>query len=198
MSDGDGTGATRSKGIDRTVLAVAAVVALALVARFAFLGVRPFHWSEGRVGYWTLRYLETGVYSYRPAAGGPVVYLSTRWAIALLGSSDAAARSAVALAGGLLPAAALLFRGPLRDDETVALSALLAGSPLLVYYSRFLRGDVLAAAFGLVVVGGSFATEPPAHGGRSTWRRRRSRSPSGPRDSPPRTSRCGSSPARSC
>lgn len=154
MSDGDGTGATRLAGLDRTVLAVAAVVALALVARFAFLGARPFHWGEGRVGYWTLRYLDTGVYAYRPAAGGPVVYLATRWAIALLGASDAAARSAVALVGGLLPAAALLFRGPLRDDETIALSALLAGSPLLVYYSRFLRGDVLAAAFGLIVVGG--------------------------------------------
>ncbi|QZX98674.1 flippase activity-associated protein Agl23 [Halobaculum rubrum] len=154
MSDGDGIDATRSSGLDRTVLAVAAVVALALVARFAFLGARPFHWSEGRVGYWTLRYLDTGVYSYRPAAGGPVVYLGTRWAIELLGTSDAAARSAVALVGGLLPAAALLFRGSLRDDETIALSALLAGSPLLVYYSRFLRGDVLAAAFGLVVVGG--------------------------------------------
>lgn len=154
MSDGDGTGATRPAGLDRTVLAVAAVVALALVARFAFLGARPFHWGEGRVGYWTLRYLDTGVYSYSPAAGGPVVYLATRWGIDLLGTSDAAARSAVALVGGLLPAAALLFRGPLRDDETVALSALLAGSPLLVYYSRFLRGDVLAAAFGLLVVGG--------------------------------------------
>ncbi|WP_348608468.1 flippase activity-associated protein Agl23 [Halobaculum rarum] len=154
MSDGDGTGATRSSRLDRTVLAVAAVVALALVARFAFLGDRPFHWSEGRVGYWTLRYIDTGVYSYRPAAGGPVVYLVTRWAIELLGTSDAAARSAVALVGGLLPAAALLFRGPLRDDETIALSALLAGSPLFVYYSRFLRGDVLAAAFGLVVIGG--------------------------------------------
>jgi len=154
MSDGDGTGAMRSGGIDRTVLAVAVVVALALVARLAFLDGRPFHWSEGRVGYWTLRYLDTGAYSYRPAAGGPVVYLGTRWAIALLGTSDAAARSAVALVGGLLPATALLFRGPLRDDETVALSALLAGSPLLVYYSRFLRGDVLSAAFGLVVVGG--------------------------------------------
>ncbi|SHG85071.1 flippase activity-associated protein Agl23 [Halobaculum gomorrense] len=154
MSDGDGTGATRHAGLDRTVLAVAVVVVLALVARFAFLGARPFHWSEGRVGYWTLRYLDTGVYSYRPTAGGPVVYLATRWAIGLFGPSDAAARSAVALVGGLLPAAALLFRGPLRDDETVALSALLAGSPLLVYYSRFLRGDVLAAAFGLLAVGG--------------------------------------------
>ncbi|WP_435065423.1 flippase activity-associated protein Agl23, partial [Halobaculum sp. EA56] len=49
----------------------------------------------------------------------------------------------------------LLFRGTLRDDETVGLAVLLAGSPLLLYYSRFLRGDVLAAGFGLLVVGGA-------------------------------------------
>ncbi|MFC7137374.1 flippase activity-associated protein Agl23 [Halobaculum litoreum] len=153
MSDGDRSGATRSGRIDRTVAAVGVVVALALLARFAFLGARPFHWDEGRVGYWTLRYLDTGVYEYRPAAGGPLVYLATRWTVGLFGATDAAARSFVALVGGLLPAAALLFRGSLDDGETVALAALLAGSPLLVYYSRFLRGDVLAAGFGLVVVG---------------------------------------------
>ncbi|WP_277555409.1 flippase activity-associated protein Agl23 [Halobaculum limi] len=153
MSDGDGDGGVRAVRVDRTVLAVAAVVALALLARFVLLGARPFHWDEGRVGYWTLRYLDTGVYEYRPVAGGPLVYLLNRWVFALVGASDATARAVVALAGGLLPAAALLFRGTLRDDETVALAALLAGSPLLVYYSRFLRGDVLAAAFGLVVIG---------------------------------------------
>ncbi|MFC7096541.1 flippase activity-associated protein Agl23 [Halobaculum marinum] len=153
MSDGDRTGATRSTRFDRTVAAVGVVVALALIARFALLGARPFHWDEGRVGYWTLRYLDTGVYEYRPVAGGPFLYLANRWVFALFGASDATARAVVALVGGLLPAAALLFRGSLRDDETVALAALLAGSPLLVYYSRFLRGDVLAAAFGLVAVG---------------------------------------------
>ncbi|PSQ05534.1 TIGR03663 family protein [Halobacteriales archaeon QS_6_71_20] len=154
MSDGDGNGGTRRGRPDRVALAVAAVVALALLARFALLGARPFHWSEGRVGYWTLRYLDTGVLEYRPVAGGPLLYLLNRWVFAAVGASDATARGVVALGGGLLPAAALLFRGTLRDDETVALAALLAGSPLLIYYSRFLRGDVLAAGFGLLVVGG--------------------------------------------
>jgi len=155
MSDGGGSDTTRGGRFDRVALAVAAVVALALLARFVLLGDRPFHWSEGRVGYWTLRYLDTGVFEYRPVAGGPLLYLLGRWVFAAVGASDASARAVVALGGGLLPAAALLFRGTLRDDETVALAALLAGSPLLVYYSRFLRGDVLAAGFGLVVVGGA-------------------------------------------
>ncbi|ERH11859.1 MAG: hypothetical protein J07HB67_00870, partial [halophilic archaeon J07HB67] len=76
---------------DRTVLAVAGVTLLALVVRFVALDARPFHWSEGRVGYWALRFAETGVYDYRPVAGGPLVFVAARWAIGLFGASDAIA-----------------------------------------------------------------------------------------------------------
>ncbi|WP_313694718.1 flippase activity-associated protein Agl23 [Halorarum halobium] len=153
MSDtGDRQGSRRRP--DRVALAVAGIALLALVARVVSLGDRPFHWDEGRVGYWTLRYLESGAYSYRPTAGGPFLYVVNRQVFALVGASDASARAVVALVGGLLPLAALLFRGALRDDETVALAGILAVEPLLLYYSRFLRGDVPAAAFGFVAVGG--------------------------------------------
>lgn len=138
---------------DRVRVAVAAVVALALVARVVGLGSRPFHWDEARVGYWTLRYAETGVYEYRPVAGGPLLYHVGKWVVRLGGASDGLARLPVALVGGLLPAAALLFRGRLRDDETVATAAVLGFAPLLVYYGRFLRADLLAAAAALVAVG---------------------------------------------
>ncbi|MFB6155267.1 MAG: flippase activity-associated protein Agl23 [Haloferacaceae archaeon] len=145
--------ASSDRALDRVTLAVAALAALALLARLVGLGSRPFHWDEARVGYWTLRYLDTGVYSYRPVAGGPFLYLVNRWVFALLGATDATARLVVALAGGLLPLAALLYRERLDDLETVALAAFLAASPLLVYYSRFLRGDLPLAAFSLVAVG---------------------------------------------
>jgi uncharacterized protein (TIGR03663 family) len=137
----------------RVPLAVAGVTALALVARLVALDARPFHWDEARVGYWTLRYLETGAWSYRPVAGGPLLYHLGAVAMGLLGESDAVARLPVAVAGGLLPLAALLFRRRLDDAETVALAAVLAASPLLVYFSRFLRGDVLAAGLALVTLG---------------------------------------------
>lgn len=139
---------------DRVVVAVFGVTLLALVARFVALGGRPFHWSEGRVGYWALRFFETGAYDYRPVAGGPFVYVAARWAFELAGVSDAVARAPVALVGGLAPLVALSFRGPFDDRETVALAGLLAVQPLGLYYSRFLRGDVPAAVFGLAVLGG--------------------------------------------
>ncbi|MFB6169251.1 MAG: flippase activity-associated protein Agl23 [Haloferacaceae archaeon] len=144
-----GVGAER----DRVVLAVAGATVLALVARLVALDARPFHWDEARVGYWTLRYVETGTWSYRPVAGGPLLYHLGAALTGLLGASDAVARLPVAVLGGLLPLAALLFRTRLDDGETVALAVFLGLSPLLVYFSRFLRGDVLAAGFALVALG---------------------------------------------
>lgn len=140
----------------RTDAVTAAVVVVALlgsVLRLVGLGDRAFHWDEARVGYWTLRYLETGAFEYRPIAGGPLLYLLDRHVFALFGTSDATARLPVAVIGGLLPLAALLFRDRLRRSETIVFAALLAGSPALLYYSRFLRGDVPLAAFALVAVG---------------------------------------------
>ena len=138
---------------DRTVLVVAGIAAVALVARLVGLGARPFHWDEARLGYWTLRFLETGRYEYRPVAGGPLLHLAGRHVLGTLGATDATARLPVAVVSGLAPLGALLLRERLRDDETVVTAALLAGTPLLLYYGRALRGDVVAATAGFVTVG---------------------------------------------
>lgn len=156
--------------LDRIERAVLALAALAVLARLAGLGARPFHWDEARVGYWTLRSLDTGVYAYRPVAGGPFLYVVGRWLFSLGLTSDAAARVPVALVGGLLPLAALLFRRAtlvvdgaaksrrsfsigLSDAETVAFALVLTLAPPLLYYSRMLRGDLPMAAFSLAAVG---------------------------------------------
>ncbi|WP_129115848.1 flippase activity-associated protein Agl23 [Halegenticoccus tardaugens] len=138
---------------DRVILSVCALAAVALAARLVGLGARPFHWDEGRVGYWTLRYAATGAFEYRPVAGGPFLPIVNNHVFGLLGASDFSARLVVALLGGLFPLVALLFRGRLRDDETVVLAAFLAANPLLLYYSRAARGDLPLAVFGLLAVG---------------------------------------------
>jgi uncharacterized membrane protein YhaH (DUF805 family) len=148
--DGDG-GDARPAGAgrpDRVVVGVVAVAAVGVVLRVLGLGARPFHWDEARVGYWALRYLETGAFRYRPVAGGPLLYHLDRIAFAALGVSERVARLPVAVLGAALPTVALLFRHRLDDAETVAFAAVLAVQPLVVYYSRFLRGDVPLAVFG--------------------------------------------------
>ncbi|MGQ4555589.1 flippase activity-associated protein Agl23 [Halobellus sp. GM3] len=149
---GDPPAAARGRS-RRVLLGVVAVAAVALALRIVALGGRVFHWDEGRVGYWILRYHETGVHTYRPIVHGPFLPIVNDWLFVLLPASDFSARLPVAVVGGLLPLAAWLFRERLRDTEVLALAAVLALNPLVVYYSRFMRNDVLVAAFAVVALG---------------------------------------------
>jgi uncharacterized protein (TIGR03663 family) len=132
---------------------VAVVALLGVGLRLFGLGARPFHWDEARVGYWSLRFLHTGAFEYRPVAGGPFLYVVERFALPEVGATDFGARLPVAVVGGLAPLAALLFRERLSGTGVFALAVALAVDPVLLYYGRFLRGDVPLAAFALLTVG---------------------------------------------
>jgi uncharacterized protein (TIGR03663 family) len=132
--------------------ALAVVTLAALALRLWGLGARSFHWDEARVGYWTLRYLETGTFFYRPIVHGPFLQIVNRHVFATLGATDASARLVVALLGGLLPASVWLLRDRLSPGELLAAGAFLAVNPLLLYYSRFMRADVPLAVFAFVAV----------------------------------------------
>ncbi|QZX98589.1 flippase activity-associated protein Agl23 [Halobaculum rubrum] len=148
--------ALRDRVDDPARAAVLLIVVGSLLLRTVQLGQRIFHWDEGRVGYWILRFDATGEFFYRPIIHGPFLPVVNNALFDLIGASDFAARLPVALVGGLLPLVALLLRHRLRDREVVALALVLSVDPLLVYYGRFMRGDVLVgsfavAAFALVV-----------------------------------------------
>lgn len=137
----------------RTTIGVLAITALALLVRLVGLGTRVFHWDEARVGYWVLRYMETGAWSYRPIVHGPFLFHVNEVLFGIFGPSDFVARLVVALVGAALPLSALLFRERLRNLETLALAGFLAFNPVLLYYARFMRNDVLVAAFAFVALG---------------------------------------------
>lgn len=143
----------RSLGRRRALGALLAIVAIALLARFFALGFRVFHWDEARVGYWTLRYLDSGIWEYRAIMHGPFLFHVNKFLFGIFGASDFVARATVALVGGLLPLTAWLFRDRLRDVEMLLLGGFLALNPVLLYYSRFMRNDILVAGFALLALG---------------------------------------------
>jgi len=134
-------------GIDRVLLAVGSIVALALVLRLFALGARVAHWDEARVGWWIIDYIQTGNYEYRPIIHGPFHHHVNKVVFDLFGTTDASMRLVTALLGGLLPVTALALRHRLRDTEVVALALFLAVNPVLLYYSRFMRGDPIVGVF---------------------------------------------------
>jgi len=149
-----------------TVRFVVGVAVVGLVARLVWLGARGAHYDEGRVAYWTLRYAKTGHFEYRYIIHGPLVQHVDRWLFALAGPSDLLARLPVALVGAALPLVALWFRDHLDDVEVAAMAGLLALNPVLLYYSRFLRSDLLVATFMLATLGALLrlhATRRPAY-----------------------------------
>lgn len=132
---------------------VAGVTLLAIVARLVFLGDRIAHWDEARVGYWIVYYQETGSFAYRRIIHGPFIQHVNSWLFPFIGANDFTMRLPVALVGGLLPLSALLFREHLRRVEVVAMALFLSFSPVLLYYSRFMRSDLLVATFMFVTLG---------------------------------------------
>ncbi|MFB6192058.1 MAG: flippase activity-associated protein Agl23 [Haloarculaceae archaeon] len=137
----------------RVLAAVLAVTTAGLAARLVALGWRIAHWDEARVAYWALEAARTGVFEYRPIIHGPLLQHADRLLFGVLGPSDFAIRLPVAVVGGLLPLAALLFRARLDDRELAGLALLLAFDPTLLYYSRFMRSDVLVGAFCFLAFG---------------------------------------------
>jgi len=138
---------------DRLSVQVAAIAVVALLGRLVLLGGRISHYDEGRVGWWTEHFLNTGQFEYRFIIHGPFVQHVNRVVFDVLGANDFTLRLIVALIGAALPLAALLFREHLRHDEVLGVAAFLAVNPVLVYYSRFFRSSLLVATFAFVAFG---------------------------------------------
>ncbi|MFB6223174.1 MAG: flippase activity-associated protein Agl23 [Haloarcula sp.] len=126
---------------------VVAVTLLGLLLRVVGLGSRVAHFDEGRVAYWALHLHDSGSFAYRYIIHGPLIQHVDAWVFSVAAPTDFTMRLPVAIVGGLLPLTALLFRAHLRSDETVLTAVLLALNPVLLYFSRFMRSDVLVAAF---------------------------------------------------
>ena len=129
------------------------ITVVALAARLLLLDARVAHWDEGRVGYDVLRYMATGAWEYRPIVHGPFLPHVNKVVFSVLGASDYTARLVPAIVGGLFPLSAWLYREHLRRVEVVALAVLFAVEPIVFYYSRFMRNDVLVAAFAVTALG---------------------------------------------
>jgi len=134
-------------------LGLVSLTALALCIRLLFLGVRIAHWDEARVALRILEYGQTGNWEYDPGVHGPFLFHVNTVLFDWFGRSDFVMRLPVAIVGGLLPLSAWLFRDRLRDTEVLALGGLFALNPVLLYYSRFMRNDVLVATFAVVAFG---------------------------------------------
>lgn len=138
----------------RRMLAVAMMVALAggVILRVALLGDRPMHHDESIHATLSYQWWDTpekSTYRYDPTYHGPFLYTVLHWMYPLLGVGVAQVRMFPLIFGLLLMLSPLLLRRYLGRAGAWTAVGLLAISPIMTYYSRFLAHDMPAAFFAM-------------------------------------------------
>lgn len=133
-------------------LAWGIVLLLAVVSRTWELGERAMSHDESQHTYYSHGFAVDGTYEHDPKLHGPLLFHLTAGAFLLLGDTDATARLSVALTGVVLVALMALFRRHLGECGALAAAVLGLTSPVLLFYSRYIRNDIYIAALLLVWV----------------------------------------------
>ncbi len=132
---------------DAVTWSVLALAAAALAMRLVDLDARPMHHDESLHATFAWYFAEGRGYLHDPLMHGPLQFHVLAGAFRLFGESEVISRFPSALAGAALVAAPLLLRRRLGTTGVVVAAALLALSPVLLYYSRFARNDLPFALF---------------------------------------------------
>ncbi len=132
---------------NREKLAWGALLVLAVLLRTWALGDRPPHHDEAVHAHFADAFITQGVYRYDPTYHGPLQFYVMGALFLLLGETLTVARLYSVLTGVALVASPLALRRRLGAATAWWCGALLAVSPIFVYYSRFAREDVQVSLF---------------------------------------------------
>lgn len=142
--------------------------------RFDQLSKRPFHADEATGARLAAARMESGDYRFDPLHyHGPTLSAFTVPLSRLVGENrwqemtKTTPRLLTAAAGSLLLLVPLLWRKRFGDGPMLLAAALLATSPLLVYYSRMYIHESLLVLFGMLALG--YLTSAPRFGLPGLW-----------------------------
>lgn len=128
------------------------VLAVAMGLRLWDLGSRALHHDETLHAFFSYLLYRDGTYEHLPMMHGPLKFFLTALSYLLFGASDYTARLPTALAGSGLVLLPLALRHRLGSAGALVAGVLIALSPVLVYFSRFNRDDMLIAFLTLALV----------------------------------------------
>jgi uncharacterized protein (TIGR03663 family) len=133
-------------------LAWAVLLVAALVVRLYDLGARAYHHDESQIAYFSWILAERGDYAYDPLLHGPVQYYASAATFTVLGDSDLTGRLPAVLGGMIAIALVFALRRFLGRVGAFAAAAAIAFGPSFLYYSRFIREDILLVAANLALL----------------------------------------------
>jgi uncharacterized protein (TIGR03663 family) len=130
------------------------IVILAFILRFLVLDLKLLHHDEAIHSWFSYELLTRGAWQYDPSYHGPFLYFVTAGMFAMLGPSDLVARLLPSLFGFLvIPLVYCIHRiGYINKNQTLVAALLLAISPDMIYFSRFLRHDIFMLFFTMLLL----------------------------------------------
>ncbi|MBN1965986.1 MAG: TIGR03663 family protein, partial [Anaerolineae bacterium] len=128
------------------------IFVLAVLTRFVDLGGRAMSHDESLHTKFSWDLYENGVFQHSPLMHGPLLFHMTALAYTLFGDDDFTSRIYVAAIGVLVVLMPILFRRWLGKVGAMLASIVLLVSPMVMYYSRYIRHDMPAIFFALVMV----------------------------------------------
>ena len=130
------------------------LIAVALSMRLWNLGARAFGYDESLHAYYSFRLAEGFEYQHSPLTHGPFQFHAMAALYFLLGDSDSVSRLLHALFGAALVSLPIFLRERLGRAGALTTAVLLAFSPMMLFYSRYARNDILMSVWtlGLVVL----------------------------------------------
>ena len=129
---------------------VLALLLIAVVTRFYALDSRPIDHDESIHAYLSFRLLNNHEYRYDPAYHGPFIYFSTAGIFGVFGDSKFTAR----LVPVVFSFIGIFFAARMKKFYSYApvFALIMVFSPSILYYSRYLRNDMIVLSSFIAVI----------------------------------------------
>lgn len=134
----------RTVTLNWELIAYVVILLLAVFTRFYALGDRVMSHDESLHTVYSFNLYDRADFSHSPLMHGPILFHMTALFYFLFGVSDYTARIYVAVVGVAVVMFPLLFRRWIGRTGAVLASIMLLISPLMMYYSRYIRHDLPA------------------------------------------------------
>ncbi|MDC1174064.1 TIGR03663 family protein [Bacteriovoracaceae bacterium] len=144
-------------------LALFSLIVAGIFFRFYHLDVRAFHHDESLHGYYSYLFFKDSAshfYKYNPLLHGPLLYNTLPFFYWIFGITKFVSRMPVALISSLLLIIPLYFKDKIKYSTMFLIISLLAFSPSLLYWSRFIRHDFFVL-LGLSIILVGYFIQPP-------------------------------------
>ena len=137
--------------LNAEVLIYAALIFIAIFTRFQNLDSRVMSHDESLHTYYSWRFAEFQDYVHTPLMHGPLQFHLIAFSYFLFGDSDGSARIPVALIGVISIALIYVFRHWLGRWGAIIAALLMAISPFMLYYQRYVRNEAIIVLLALLM-----------------------------------------------